>query len=166
MQELKGSLNSILPFDTSPQSGSAKGVTSGGLLSYLENLYKLKKLYRFYIPSGTQIAANEEPTILKSWTYDDTVLVENGKIHITGSGFALVFCHVIGSCANSRLWYRLKGVNTNTQHISYGAYCTGELFTITQYAPNADDYIWLEFFEPLLVGGGSTGDIFIYVMLL
>lgn len=140
--------------------------TNAGDIATLFAQYKLNKLYRFYIPNGTQIAANDTPTILKSWTADDTVLVENGKIHITGSGFALVLVHVVGSCGNNRLWYRVQGVNTNTQHISYGAYCTGELFTITQYSPGADDYIWLEFMEPLLVGGGGTGTILIYVMLL
>ena len=37
LSELKGSLNSITPFDTTPTNGSAKGVTSDGVFDFFRN---------------------------------------------------------------------------------------------------------------------------------
>lgn len=41
LDNLKGSLNDITPFDTTPTSGSVKGVTSGGVRSAIDNISSL-----------------------------------------------------------------------------------------------------------------------------
>ena len=129
--------------------------------------YKWDRLYRFAIPQGTSVAASGTPDIVKSWTYDDTVYVNNGKIHLTGNGFTFIYAHVPGSTSNTgRLWFKLKGTNSEPQHISYGSYCTGDMMVINQHNTTSNNEIWLEFIEPFNIGGGSTGAALIYVIYL